>query len=174
MIRRYDVIVPARGNSFSAALKDEVWFDPRWCEVRLQDLRRYVEEGYGFLSLHAGNCYRKDNRPEMAEFIGISFKYHPPQCPDTVTANKPHSIVEGTGSFTVRDEHYIIDIVADDADIFLQSVSDTTAGTQAAGYTRAIGKGRLCVLTPGHTLSALSNPEYLKIIANALRWCAGR
>ncbi len=67
----------------------------------------------------------------------------------------------------------MIDLVADDADVFLESVSDTPAGTQPAGYTRLIGKGRLCVLTPGHTLSALSNPEYLKMIANALRWCAG-
>ena len=174
MIRRYDVIVLARGNSFSAALKDEAWFDPRWCEVMPQDFRRYVEEGHGFLSLHAGNCYRKDDCPEMAEFIGNSFVYHPPQCLVTVTANKSHPIVEGAGNFTVRDEHYVIEIVADDADIFLQSVSDTAAGTQVAGYTRTIGKGRLCVLTPGHTLSALSNPEYLKIIANALGWYAGR
>ncbi|MBQ9409508.1 MAG: ThuA domain-containing protein [Clostridia bacterium] len=173
MIRRYDVIVLARGNSFSAALKDNVWFDPKWCAVMPQDFKRYIEEGRGFLSLHAGNCYRKGDCPEMVALIGNDFQFHPPQCPVTVRATKPHPITQGVQSFIARDEHYVIDLVADDADVFLESVSDTPADTQPAGYTRQIGKGRLCVLTPGHTLSALSNPEYLKMIANALKWCAG-
>ena len=138
------------------------------------DFQRYVEEGHGFLSLHAGNCFRKDDCPEMVDLIGNDFKYHPPQCPVTVRATKPHPVTRGAQAFTARDEHYVIDLCAGDADVFLESVSDTPAGRQIAGYTRLLGKGRLCVLTPGHTLSALSDPEYLKIIANALNWCAGK
>ena len=174
MIRRYDVIVLARGNSFSAALKDNVWFDPVWCEVMPEDFRRYIEEGRGFLSLHAGNCYRKNDCPEMVNLIGNDFQFHPPQCPVTYSATKLSEITRGVQPFTVRDEHYVIDVCAEDADVFLTSTSDTPAATQVAGYTRLIGKGRLCVLTPGHTLSALSNPENLKLIRNALYWCAGK
>ena len=55
MLRDYDVIILARGNSFSAALHENVWFDPDWCEVMPSDFRNYIAEGHGFLSLHAGN-----------------------------------------------------------------------------------------------------------------------
>ena len=63
---------------------------------------------------------------------------------------------------------------AKDADLFLTSTSDTEAGTQYAGYTRTFGKGRFCCLTPGHTLKVFHNPEYRKILKNALDWCAGK
>ena len=174
MIRRYDVIVLVRGNTFSPALNKNVWFDPVWCEVMPDDFRRYIEEGHGFLSLHAGNAYKRDDCPDMVALTGNEFRFHPPQCPVTVRAVKPHPITRGVNPFTVRDEHYVIDVLAPDADVFLESVSDTPAATQIAGYTRQIGSGRLCVLTPGHTFSALSNGEYLKMIANALDWCAGK
>ncbi len=41
------------------------------------------------------------------------------------------------------------------------------------GYVRSIGKGRLCVLTPGHILSVWENEEYRKLVRNAVFWCAG-
>lgn len=173
MIRRYEVIVLARGNSFSAALHDAPWFSPDWCEVMPEDFKKYIEEGHGFLALHAGNAYRKDDCPDMVALIGNEFKFHPPQCAVTVKAVKENAITRGFQGFTARDEHYVIEVGAKDAEVFLESVSDTPAGRQIAGYTRRLGKGRLCVLTPGHTLSALSDPEYLKLIGNALIWCAG-
>lgn len=174
MIRHYDVIVLARGNTFSAALHDAPWFSSDWCEVMPEDFRRYIEEGHGFLSLHAGNAYRKNDCPQMVELTGNEFRFHPPQCQVTVMATGNHEIVRGFRGFTARDEHYVIDVCTKEADVFLESVSDTPAGRQIAGYTRLLGKGRLCVLTPGHTLSALSNSEYLKLINNALIWCAGK
>ena len=162
MIRQYDAIVLARGNSFSPALHDKRWFDRDWCEVMPEDFEAYVREGHGFLSLHAGNCFRSNDCPEMVSFLGNDFISHPPQCPVTVRATKPHPITEGVKTFTARDEHYIIRLTAPDADVFLESASDTEAGCQVAGYTRRIGRGRLCVLTPGHTLSALSAPNTSK------------
>ena len=47
------------------------------------------------------------------------------------------------------------------------------AGTQAAGYVRQIGKGRFCALTPGHNLAVYENESCLKLLKQALRWCAG-
>ena len=171
MLRDYDVIILARGNSFSAALHENVWFDPDWCEVMPSDFRNYIAEGHGFLSLHAGNCYKLSDCPDMVNLIGNEFKYHPKQCPVTYAPVKEHPVTKGVRAFTARDEHYVIDLLAKGADVFLESASDF-APAQAAGYSLEIGKGRLCVLTPGHTLSAMGDPENLKLISNALDWCA--
>ncbi len=170
-LRRYDVIVNARGNSHSAANSGAPWFEPGVTAVMPEDFRRYVEEGHGFLALHAGNT---SHRPHaMAEFIGNDFIKHPPQCAVTVRPVKEHPVTAGVEPFTVRDEHYMIDVFAPDAEVILTSASDTEAGTQTAGYVRTMGKGRFCSLTPGHNLAVYKNENFLKLLKQALRWCAG-
>ena len=92
----------------------------------------------------------------------------------TVRPAGNHPITDGIESFTVRDEHYIIDVFVPDAEVILFSSSETEAGTQVAGYVRQIGKGRFCALTPGHNLAVFENENYLKLLKHALRWCAGK
>lgn len=170
-LRRYDVVVNARGNSHSAANSGAPWFEPGVTAVMPEDLRRYVEEGHGFLALHAGNT---SHRPHpMAEFIGNDFIRHPPQCAVTVRPAGTHPVTAGIEPFTVRDEHYMIDVFAPDAEVILTSTSDTEAGTQTAGYVRAMGRGRFCCLTPGHNLAVYENEQVQKLLKQALRWCAG-
>jgi type 1 glutamine amidotransferase len=43
---------------------------------------------------------------------------------------------------------------------------------QPAGWTRAEGAGRVCVLTPGHNLEVWLHPEFQKLLLNACRWTA--
>jgi type 1 glutamine amidotransferase len=57
-------------------------------------------------------------------------------------------------------------------DVFLTSASDH--GAQSAGWTRRIGAGRVCVLTPGHNLPVWRHPIYQATIRAALVWCAGK
>ena len=170
-LRRYDVIVNARGNSHSAANSGAPWFEPGVTAVMPEDFRRYVEEGHGFLALHAGNTSRRPHA--MADFIGNDFIKHPPQCAVTVRPVKEHPVTAGVEPFTVRDEHYMIDVFAPDAEVILTSTSDTEAGTQTAGYVRAMGRGRFCCLTPGHNLAVYENEQYHRLLKQALRWCAG-
>lgn len=171
LLREYPVIINAKGNAVNAA-NTTPWFEPGVTEVMPADLRRYVEEGGGFLSLHSGNSFRMDGGREYCEFVGNSFAGHPPRCPVTIEPVAKHPITEGVCSFTVRDEHYQLADLAQDIEVFLESVSES-GGRQPAGYTRQIGKGRLCVLTPGHTLSVLKNENFRRLLSNAVRWCAG-
>ena len=170
-LRRYDAVVNARGNALSAAEPDVPWFEEGVTAVMPEDFRRYVEEGRGFLALHAGNTSRPGH--PMGDFIGNIFRGHPPQCGVTVKPVKAHPITAGIEAFTVRDEHYIIDVTAPDAEVLLESTSDTEAGTQVAGYVRRIGQGHLCCLTPGHTLAVFENGSYLRLVKQAIHWCAG-
>lgn len=170
-LRRYDVIVNARGNSHSAANSTAPWFEPNVTAVMPGDFRRYVEEGHGFLALHAGNTSRRPHA--MADFIGNDFIRHPPQCDVTVSPVGDHPITAGVAPFTVRDEHYMIDVFAVDAQVILTSVSATEAGTQTAGYVRRMGRGRFCSLTPGHNLAVYENENCRRLLKQAVRWCAG-
>ncbi|MCL2128580.1 MAG: ThuA domain-containing protein, partial [Treponema sp.] len=126
---------------------------------------------------------------ELDRLIGCRFAYHPCGCPVTVQPLKPHPVTEGAGVFCETDEHYRLEMLAPDADILIASYSppqgekekygedpynNSPAWICPAGYVRTQGRGRVCVLTPGHNLAVWHNPHYQKILANALRWCAGR
>ena len=170
MIAEYPVIINAKGNSINAA-NTQPWFEPTVTEVGPKDLRESVEAGGGFISLHASNTFMEDSCKEFCDLVGNSFITHPLRCPVTVKPVGEHPITEGVGEFTERDEHYILKISAEDKDVFLQSVSEP-GKVQTAGYTRTMGKGRICVITPGHTLAVWKNENFRRILTNAIDWCA--
>jgi len=174
MLENYDVIINARGDCHSPGNHNAVWFEDGVTAVMPEDFKVYVEEGHGFIALHAGNTYFSEKRPDMVEFIGNEFLSHPAQCDITFKKVYEHPIMKDVPAFTVRDEHYIIRLAADDADIFMEGTSDSRAGTQPAGYTRNIGKGRLVVLTPGHNCAVFENEAYEKVLMNAIDWASGK
>jgi type 1 glutamine amidotransferase len=94
---------------------------------------------------------------------------HPPQCPVTVEPKAGHPLAEGSKSFTVKDEHYMMALDDEHADVFLTSTSEH--GTEPAGWIRTEGLGRVCVLTPGHNPEVWLHPSYQVLLENALRWC---
>jgi type 1 glutamine amidotransferase len=160
-----------------------------WKTDEIQDaFIRYVENGGGLLVTHSGTV-KGENTQKLDMFIGSYFAFHPNNCPVAVYAVKPHPIIaEGFTTFEEVDEHYYLTITAKDADVFLVSYAaaqgdaakyesepyfNTPAAANAAGYTRLQGKGRVCVLTPGHTLEVWLNPHYQALLENTLRWCAG-
>lgn len=173
MIREYDVIINAKGNCHSPGNASAPWFEPGVTAVMPDDFRAYIEEGHGFIALHSGNTYSRTRMPAMAALTGNDFIHHPPQCTIDFKITAEHPITQGVEPFSVRDEHYCIDLHAADAEVFLTGTSDTAAGTQVAGYTRLMGKGRFCCLTPGHNCAVIEHPEFAKLLCNAMDWCAG-
>ena len=88
--------------------------------------------------------------------------------------------------FCEVDEHYRLEMLAPDADILIASYSppqgeeakyeedpakNTVAWICPAGYVRSQGKGRVCVLTPGHLLPVWQNPHFQRTLTNALSCC---
>lgn len=170
LIGEYPVIINAKGNAINAA-NCAPWFEPTVTEVGPGEFLEYVEAGGGFISLHAGNTFGADSCKEYCDFVGNSFVTHPLRCPVTVCVTKMHPITEGVENFTERDEHYQLDHFADDMEVFLETESEP-GGRQVAGYTRNLGEGRLCVLTPGHTLAVWKNKNFQTLLMNAIDWCA--
>ena len=173
MLKEYPVILCAKGNAINAA-NSAPWFEEGVTEVMPEDFADYIRNGGGFVSLHASNTFMKDTCPGMTDLIGCSYVSHPPRCLTKVypAANTNHPVVSGVEPFEERDEHYILDYSCDDMDVFLKSSSES-GGERIAGYTRMIGKGRLCSLTPGHTLALWQNPNFQTLVMNAIDWCAG-
>ncbi|MCL2356043.1 MAG: ThuA domain-containing protein [Defluviitaleaceae bacterium] len=150
---------------------------------------KYVEAGGGLLVTHSGTVPGEDNDTSVLDgLIGCKFVFHPNNCPVTCGILKPHPVTEGVGMFCEEDEHYQIEILAD-VDILAASYSaaqgtpekyesepyfNAPANIAPCVYVRTQGKGRICVLTPGHVAEVWRNPEFQKLLGNAVRWCAGK
>ena len=147
----------------------------------------YVEKGGGLLAIHSATVAGA-HTDELKMLLGCQFTFHPHECPVTVQPVKPHPVTEGVGMFCETDEHYRLKLLTDDADILVASYSppqgeaskyaedpnnNTPAWICPAGYIRTQGKGRVCVLTPGHNLAVWLNPDFQRLLKNALCWCAG-
>jgi type 1 glutamine amidotransferase len=183
MLGGYPAILLAKSGEITNSDKDS------WKTEGIQQaFADYVESGGGLLAVHNATV-GGERTQTLDRLLGCRFAYHPADCPVTVQAVKPHPITQGAGVFTETDEHYRLDILSDDIDIFMASYSpaqgevemygenpyhNSPAWICAAGYTRRHGKGRVCVLTPGHLLPVWHNAEYQKVLENALKWCASK
>jgi type 1 glutamine amidotransferase len=129
----------------------------------------YVRRGGGLLVVHSGTAGYGAS-PVLLPLIGGVFHHHPAQCSVTVEPQPGHPLTAGVAAFTEVDEHYFVNFDAVDAELFLTTTSEH--GTQPAGWTRQEGEGRVCVLTPGHTLAVWLQPDFQSLLRRALTWCA--
>lgn len=173
MLACYPVILCCKSNNLTGST-DAPWFEENVTEVMPKEIRAYVEKGGGFLAVHAGCCFGFSGEENYGycELIGSRFVTHPPRCDVRVENFRAHPITDRVAPFSVRDEHYQLTDFAPDVAPLFDTVSET-GGRQLGGYTRQLGKGRLCVLTPGHILSVWQNAEYQKLLKNAMEWCGG-
>ena len=165
-LAQFPVVLLWKGNTISAANRNP-WFEEGVTEVNPKEFREYVENGGGLIALHAGNTWHKGD--EMEALVGNYFVGHPPRCPVSVHFEES-PLTEGAEDFTLRDEHYHIEITADDIEVFAKGTSHGD-DTQIAGYTRKVGKGKVVVFTPGHTLWVVEHPSFLRVVENAVKYC---
>lgn len=168
IIADYPVVICCKGNVVNSS-NTFPWFEDGVTEVCPKEFEDYVKNGGGFLSLHSGNTSKEGDA--YTDFVGNYFVGHPPRCSVEVKVTHQHPITNNVSEFTIRDEHYNIKLTAPDAEILLKTYSDT-GNEQIGGYVRNIGNGRLCVLTPGHTLSCWQHESFKQLVCNAIDWCA--
>jgi len=170
MLKSFPVIANCKANMISSS-NQSPWFETGVAEVGVAEFDAYIKEGGGFLSLHSANTAKE--KTGYALLAGNIFLGHPPRCAIEVKILGPHPIVEGIQDFSIRDEHYRIECFAENATPLFSTHSET-GGTQTGAYALERGKGRLCVMTPGHILSVWQHPSYQRLLINALNWCAKR
>lgn len=158
----YPLVILTKSNNVSATDTTEWMTD----EVQAAFVD-YVRQGGGLLAIHSGTAEYRETAA-LRNLLGGVFVHHPKQCPVTVTPKADHPLTSGSSTFTLKDEHYFMEMNDDSVDVFLSSSSEH--GTQPAGWTRTEGDGRVAVLTPGHNVEVWLEPAYQQLILNALQW----
>lgn len=139
-------------------------------------VRSFVEKGGSALFLHNVTHVGLTD-PDFRHVLGAAYAGHPPIRTFKVKVKNPdHPIVKGVKDFVVTDEQHYMEYDKDPKNIFLETVNEegltyrNMGATAPGGWSYDYGKGRVCYLSPGHLLTVLWNPEYIKLQQNAVRW----
>lgn len=127
---------------------------------------------FGYLAIHCGTANIPEEHPIFTRLLKGRFLNHPAQCPVTFTPMKEHPITNGVNAFTFTDEHYQMQMLQDEVTVLGTTTSEH--GTQTGLWVNEAGNIRVCGVTPGHTTENLTHPEYVKLLRNAVDWCARR
>jgi hypothetical protein len=152
--------------------RSEYWMKPEQGTA----VRRFVEAGGAALFLHnTTNVSLAD--PDFRHVMGGAYTGHPPIRTFKVkVTNSSHPITQGVRDFVVTDEQHYMTYDKDPKFLFLQTVNEegltyqNYGATAPGGWAYDYGKGRVCYMSPGHMLTDLWNPEYVKLQHNAVRW----
>lgn len=164
-MQEYPVIIFSKSNHVSATNRE------KWMTSEIQQaFVEYIETGGSLLVIHSGIAGYGEEKV-FTNLIGSTFLQHPEQCPVTIQPLKKHPITAEVENFIEKDEHYFVDIISEDVDVFM--ITTSKHGAQVGGYTRHQGKGKIAVLTPGHNQEVWLHPNYQKMLKNAIEWCGG-
>ncbi|MEX2264311.1 MAG: ThuA domain-containing protein [Bryobacteraceae bacterium] len=156
--------------------KPQFWMKPEQGKA----VRRFVETGGAALFLHNVTHVGLTD-PDFRHVLGAAYAGHPPIRTFKVKVkNADHPITKGVRDFVVTDEQHYMEYDKDPKDIFLETVNEEgldyrkQGAIAPGGWAYDYGKGRICYLSPGHLLTVLWNPEYIKLQQNAVRWLLRR
>ena len=152
--------------------RSQYWMKPEQGKA----VRQFVEAGGAALFLHnTTNVSLAD--PDFRHVLGAAYTGHPPiRAFKVKVTNSDHPITQGVKDFVVTDEQHYMIYDKDPKSLFLQTVNEdgltyqSYGATASGGWSYDYGKGRVCYMSPGHMLSDLWHPEYIKLQQNAVRW----
>jgi hypothetical protein len=152
--------------------KSQYWMKPEQGKA----VRQFVDSGGAALFLH-NTTHVGLTDPDFRHVLGAAYTGHPPIRTFKVkVTNRDHPITQGVKDFVVTDEQHYMTYDKDPKAVFLETVNEegltyrTYGATAPGGWSFEYGKGRVCYMSPGHLLSVLWNPEYVKLQHNAVRW----
>jgi hypothetical protein len=139
-------------------------------------VRQFVDNGGSALFLH-NSTHIGLTDPDFRHVLGAAYAGHPAIRTFKVKVKNPdHPITKGVRDFVVTDEQHYMEYDKDPKYLLLESVNEDgltfrDLGAKApAGWAFDYGKGRVCYFSPGHLVTSLWNPEYVKLQHNAVQW----
>jgi len=170
-----------------ATNRPKLTFDPPLPQVRARSqfwikpgqgkaVRDFVDAGGSALFLH-NTTHVGLTDPDFRHVLGAAYTGHPPIRTFKVKVTNPdHPIARGVKDFVVTDEQHYMTYDKDPKHLFLQTVNEegltyqNQGATAAGGWSYDYGTGRVCYMSPGHMLSDLWQPDYVRLQHNAVRW----
>jgi uncharacterized protein len=164
-------------------------------EAALRGLRTAIAAGTGMAGWHGGIADSYRNSSDYLQLIGGQFACHPGKDPALITERRAdnnfvpytvnilpsareHPIVSGLADFDLVSEQYwvlydqYVDILATTTQKIRPWDQWHREITSPAIWTRAWGKGRIFVTTPGHSLDVLEHQTVHTIIERGLLWAS--
>ena len=156
--------------------KPQWWMEP----AQGKAVKQFVEDGGSAFFYHNSSNISISNA-DFRDVEGANYTGHPPVRPFKVRiVNKNHPITRGVRDFIVTDEQHYVTYDKDASYVFMESENTDglsytgLIGAQGpsceAGWAYEYGRGRVCFMAPGHMISVLWNPEYVKLQKNAVKW----
>jgi type 1 glutamine amidotransferase len=159
-------------NSDFPTPKSQFWLT----EEQAGAVKDFVNAGGGFYSLH-NNSHVSVTSRTYREVQGGAYIGHPTLRPFKVRVTNPnHPITQGITDFIVNDEQHYVEYDKDPKYKLLEAENidgltfDKYGTKSIAGWAYDYGKGRVVFTSPGHTIHALWEPEYVKLQRRAIRW----
>ncbi|MEI6654333.1 MAG: ThuA domain-containing protein [Verrucomicrobiota bacterium] len=151
------------------------------------DFTKLIASGKGLVALH--HCLGGyQDWPEYERIIGGLYYLEPRTVDGSLkpasiyqegldlkvkVADPAHPVTAGVpAEFAIHDETYGKFNLLPDSHPLL--TSDAPTSDRVIGWCRTYGKARVVYLQGGHDHFAYANPQYRKLVANAIRWTAGR
>jgi uncharacterized protein len=160
----------------------------------LAGLTSAVANGTGLAGWHGGIADSYRSSSDYLQMIGGQFACHPPKKAQERTGEQAdyfipyrvemlpaaadHPITQGIGDFDLVTEQYWVL-----TDEYNEVLATTTVAahewepwhrpvTSPALWTRAWGRGKVFVCTPGHDMDVIRHPQVTAIIERGLLWAA--
>lgn len=159
------------------------WETPGPGEASRANLKRFVENGGGLVSVHFACGAWHGEWPEFQNIVGRVWHGSGPGKAQhdaygkflVEIADKDHAITEGLADFETTDELYTC--LTGDAPIHLLAHSKSKADKKyhPQAFVRDYGKGRVFLTTLGHDVNAWTNsPTVGELLRRASAWTAGQ
>jgi type 1 glutamine amidotransferase len=173
---------PAAGARYDVIVLYDFW-QPITLETKTNFLAR-LQEGKGLVALH--HCLANyQDWPEFARIIGGKYRLqrhiengvekpgstyqHDVDLPVKIV-DPTHPITLGLRDFVIHDETYGQFDVSPEVHRLLTTTAPTSG--PVIGWTKTYGPARVAYLELGHDHQAYENPNYRKLIAQAIGWAA--
>lgn len=164
-LMEYDILILATWGKINDPEDEAYWLD----EYHEKRIDQFLAEGGKLFLIHSGTAsYPKDGL--FRKISGGHFVEHPDDSPEiTLETVGDNALTTGIEDFVIEDEQYFMDVDRKDVRVFLKARSNEF-GESTAGWIKKYKKGKVIVLTPGHSLEVFEKEMMRKLINNILEF----
>ena len=155
-------------------------------QKRQDNFKKLLGRGIGIVALHhnigafqkwdefkkisGGKYYLKPTKEGEVERRGSTYKHDIDM--EIKIADRSHPITRGLKDFVIHDEGYKYCGFEKDNHVLL--TTEHAASDKTLAWVRRYGKTRVCGIMLGHDGKAYANPNFRKLLSQAIQWSAGR
>ncbi len=176
----YDMFLPENRNKYDVLVFYHMW--QKITDEQAKILADCISQGKPLVVLHHSIC-AYDDWPEYFNIIGGKYFHKPttvkgkeyPACSyihdlhfKVKIVNPENPVTKGLSDFEIFDETYKGYYVEEGVTPLL--TTDEPSSSPVIGWTKNYGKARIVTLQSGHDVPTFENPNFRKLLKQAIEW----